>query len=207
MVISGASGPNAAAVNGRYQQVAGFDRNVYRKLDDAEKWLFVAADDTWFVGSAANKDESATTGWAHSVAPAEGLPPPRGAGLWQVVHGDGQRWAEQTLELEQTRPIQALQAFQAAQLARVWQASQVLVISGAMGESADLANGRYEQDSGGAASERYRKVSDSRMSLSASGHSARAWCARSCAAGCPLRPARAAGCCGTAPRPRSASRR
>ena len=53
------------------------------------------------VGATARKDARKTksAGYAHSVAPAGGMPPPAGAGRWKVLHGPG-NWVEQTVEVE-----------------------------------------------------------------------------------------------------------
>jgi hypothetical protein len=91
VVISGAKGPRAAIINGRFEQV---EHDVYRKVGELDSsWLFVAdnADDRtydqpgpkaraggaqpkslgcWWVGSTAHKDARKANGWAHSVAPA-----------------------------------------------------------------------------------------------------------------------------------------
>ena len=96
VVISGAAGPNAAFVNGRFEQV---DREVYAKVGEAGRWLFVDMEDNWMVGPTADKDARKTEsgGWAHSVASAGGMPPPAGAGRWVVF--DGSKGVEQTMQL------------------------------------------------------------------------------------------------------------
>ena len=98
VVISGAVGPNAARVNGRFEQV---EREVYRKVGEPGRWLFVAKDGRWYVGFTEDKDarKTGSRGWAHSVAPAGGMPPPSAAGRWKVAHG-GTKWVEQTVEVE-----------------------------------------------------------------------------------------------------------
>ena len=105
VVISGAAGPDAAEVNGRFEPV---DREVYAKVGDPDVWLFVAMDGLWWVGGTANKDKRKTNshGFAHSVAPAGGMPPPAGAGRWKVTHGKG-NWIEQTVEVELVSAAQA----------------------------------------------------------------------------------------------------
>ena len=98
VVISGAVGPNAARVNGRFEQV---EREVYRKVGEPGRWLFVAKDGTWWVSTTAKKDDRKTEsgGWAHSVASASGMPPLAGEGRWKVFFGGG-KWDEQTVEVE-----------------------------------------------------------------------------------------------------------
>ena len=104
VVISGAAGPKAARVNGRFEQV---DREVYAKVGDPGVWLFVDMHGRWVVGDTANKDARKTesAGWAHSVASAGGMPPPAGAGRWKVY--DGTKWVEQTVEVELVSAAQA----------------------------------------------------------------------------------------------------
>ena len=101
VVISGVVALNAAttaAINGRFEQV---DREVYRKVGEPGRWLFVAKDGRWYVGFTEDKDarKTGSRGWAHSVAPAGGMPPPSAAGRWKVAHG-GTKWVEQTVEVE-----------------------------------------------------------------------------------------------------------
>ena len=128
VVISGAEGPNAASVNGRFEQV---ERGVYRKVGEPGLWLFVAKKGTWSVGATAGKDARKTesAGWAHSVALAGRMPPPVGTGQWHVH--DDTKWAEQTLEVE------VLDAAQARELA-ARQAEQVGAPAAAAGPPAFL---------------------------------------------------------------------
>ena len=109
VVISGAEGPSAVRVNGRFEQV---EREVYRKVGEPDEWLFIDKDDEWTVGATAGKDARKTE-WrgsallcsAHSVALAGGMPPPDGAGRWKVY--DGTKWVEQTVEVELVSAAQA----------------------------------------------------------------------------------------------------
>ena len=103
-MISGVTGPDAAKVNGRFEQV---EREVYRKVGEPGLWLFVAKKGTWSVGATAGKDARKTesAGWAHSVALAGRMPPPVGTGQWHVH--DDTKWAEQTLEVEVLDAAQA----------------------------------------------------------------------------------------------------
>ena len=105
VVISGAVGPRADFVNGHFEQV---EWEVYRKVGEPDRWLFVDKDGEWMVGSTAGKDNRKTesAGWAHSVASAGGMPPPAGSGRWQVVDGNG-KWVEQTVEVELVSAAQA----------------------------------------------------------------------------------------------------
>ena len=104
VVISGAAGPFAAKVNGRFEQV---ELEVYRKVGEPGRWLFVNKDGKWLVGTTADKDARKTksAGWAVSVASAGGMPPPAGAGRWQV--SDGTKLVEQTVEVELVSTAQA----------------------------------------------------------------------------------------------------
>ena len=99
VVISGAAGPRAAPVNGQFEQV---DREVFRKILEPDRWLFVAKAGKWMVGPTARKDARRTesNGWAQSVASAGVMPPPAGAGRWQVADGKGGWLVEQTVEVE-----------------------------------------------------------------------------------------------------------
>ena len=94
--LSGAAGPYAANVNGLFEQV---DREVYRKVGEPGRWLFVDMLDQWVVSNTADKDvrKTSSMGWAHLVALAGGMPPPAGAGRWQV--DDGSKWVEQTMQI------------------------------------------------------------------------------------------------------------
>ena len=94
-----ATGSSAEYVNGRYEQTA--EREVYRKLGDSGKWLFISKTGKWMVGSTASKDERKTksTGWGETVAAAAGLPPTAGASVRWQVHDDG-NWVEQTVQVE-----------------------------------------------------------------------------------------------------------
>eukprot|EP01051_Picozoa_sp_SAG22_P006333 SAG22_NODE_409_length_10939_cov_1.956638_6_plen_870_part_00 len=100
VVIKGLTGPEADLVNGRYEFV---DREVYRKVGDPGKWLFVNKDGTWRVGSTGSKDARKTGSdcWAHAAAAAGGLPPAAGAVRWKVY--DGSSWVEQTVQVEITQ--------------------------------------------------------------------------------------------------------
>ena len=125
VVISGAAGSSAAIavfINGRFEQV---DREVYRKVGEAGRWLFVAKSGFWHVSNTADKDARKTEsrGLAHSVAPAGEMPPPAEAGRWQVADGKGGKWVEQTVEVEvldaaQAREWAARQAEQVGALRR-----------------------------------------------------------------------------------------
>ena len=74
-------------------------REVYAKVVDPGRWLFVNKEGEWVVGSTANKDTRKTrsTGAAYSMASAGGMPPPAGAGRW-LMFIDGE-WVEQTVEV------------------------------------------------------------------------------------------------------------
>ena len=99
-MIRGATGSSAAYVNGRFELA---EREVYRKVGEPDSWLFVVSDGCWWVGPTASKDARKTesTGWAHTVASAGGLPPPAGAGQWQLYEGSD--WVPQTVQVDQFR--------------------------------------------------------------------------------------------------------
>ena len=77
---------------------------MYAKVVDPGRWLFVNKEGEWVVGSTANKDTRKTrsTGAAYSMASAGGMPPPAGAGRWQVWDGSDDyngKWVEQTVQV------------------------------------------------------------------------------------------------------------
>ena len=108
VVISGAVGPRAVFVNGRFEQV---EREVYCEVGDPDKWLFVNKEGKWTVGTTASKDARKTEsgGWAHSVASAGGMLPLAGAGRWMVDLGTfgNANWAEQTVQVDVISAAQA----------------------------------------------------------------------------------------------------
>jgi len=101
VVISGAEGPSAGIANGRFELA---ERDVYRKVGGAERWLYIASSGWWWVGDTEDKDARETRGWAHSVASANGLPPASGEAQWKVADGKG-GWVEQALQLRTLNTI------------------------------------------------------------------------------------------------------
>eukprot|EP01050_Picozoa_sp_SAG11_P035781 SAG11_NODE_13292_length_661_cov_1.393238_1_plen_125_part_00 len=99
MVIGGFTGSKAALANGCYEFV---DREVYRKVGEPDRWLFVARDGNWMVGPTTSKDARKTesAGWAHAVAPAGGRPPAAGAIKWKLFDGSSEAWGVQTVRVE-----------------------------------------------------------------------------------------------------------
>ena len=83
-MIRGATGSSAAYANGRFELA---EREVYRKVGEPDQWLFVDSNGCWMVGNTENKDARKTksSGRAHTVAPAGGLPPPAGVGQVEGV--------------------------------------------------------------------------------------------------------------------------
>ena len=117
VVISGVTGPDAAEVNGRFEQV---EREVYAKVGELDRWLFVDNDGNWMVGDTADKDARKTEslGVAYSVDLGGGMPPPAGPGRWKVRDStDGTRhgWVEQTVQVEVLDAAQAWQQVGAPQ--------------------------------------------------------------------------------------------
>ena len=57
-----------------------FPREVYRKVGEPFRWLYVAKNDCWMVGNTRGKEQRRTHsfGAAHSLAKAGGQPPPAG---------------------------------------------------------------------------------------------------------------------------------
>ena len=106
-MISGVTGPDAAEVNGRFEQV---EREVYAKVGELDRWLFVDNDGNWMVGDTADKDARKTEslGVAYSVDLAGGMPPPAGPGRWEVRDStDGTRHGQQTVQVEVLDAAQA----------------------------------------------------------------------------------------------------
>eukprot|EP01050_Picozoa_sp_SAG11_P007701 SAG11_NODE_651_length_7926_cov_2.465057_1_plen_2511_part_00 len=99
VVIGGSTGSKAALVNGCYEFV---DREVYRKVGEPDRWLFIARDGNWTVGPTTSKDARKTesAGWAHAVAPAGGRPPAAGAIKWKLFDGSSKTWGVQTVRVE-----------------------------------------------------------------------------------------------------------
>ena len=97
VVISSATGPNAATINGQFELV---EREVYCKVGEPDKWLFVAKDGDWTVGNTLNKDARATdsNGWAYAVVEAGGMPPHSGSVQWNLHNGTA--FVEQTVKVE-----------------------------------------------------------------------------------------------------------
>jgi len=84
--INGAEGENAGSVNGRFELV---ERGVYRKVGEADLWLYCASTDQWLV-----LPPWQAPGWARSVANAPGLPPSSVEALFTVADGKNMRVAE-----------------------------------------------------------------------------------------------------------------
>ena len=95
-MISGAAGLHAAAINGRFEQV---EREVYRKVEEPDRWLFVDKNEHWSVGGTTQKVSRKTRAScvAFQVAKAGGRPPVAGVVQWKVTDGNG-NW--QTVEVE-----------------------------------------------------------------------------------------------------------
>ena len=96
VVIAGATGNNAAEVNGRYLPTDEIynDRVLFRKEGDGDTWLrYVAGGfNWWMVGNTASKDANNGAGWAYCVE--KGLHDPTEAATWKVLVSRGE-WADQ----------------------------------------------------------------------------------------------------------------
>jgi hypothetical protein len=93
VIISGASGDNAAFVNGSFLCVDELynGRALYRKDGDPNAWLRYCLDSTWVVSTTASKVANNNICEAHSVN--MGMAFATGESLWKVwVDG---KWVEQ----------------------------------------------------------------------------------------------------------------
>jgi hypothetical protein len=93
VIISGASGNNAAFVNGSFLCVDELynGRALYRKDGDPNAWLRYLMDSYWAVSDTADKVANNNTRYAYSVNPGMALA--TGESLWKVSV-DG-KWVEQ----------------------------------------------------------------------------------------------------------------
>jgi hypothetical protein len=90
VIISGASGNNAAFVNGSFLCVDELynGRALYRKDGDPNAWLRYCLDSYWVVSTTADKVANNNSCKAHSVNP--GMAFATGESLWKVsVDGEG----------------------------------------------------------------------------------------------------------------------
>ena len=103
VVISGATGPRSKNVDGRFELV---EREVYSKVGDLGTWLFIDSKGNWVVGPTKGKDarKTALNGWAHTVAGADGKPPPSGAREWQLYDYAKKEWHKHTLQAKLFNP-------------------------------------------------------------------------------------------------------
>jgi len=93
VIISGASGNNAAFVNGSFLCVDELynGRALYQKVGDPNAWLRYLKNSTWAVSSTENKVANNNSSYANSVN--MGMAFATGESLWKVVvYGN---WVEQ----------------------------------------------------------------------------------------------------------------
>ena len=85
VIISGASGNNAAFVNGSFLCVDELynGRALYQKVGDPNAWLLYRMDSTWGVTNTANKVANNNNCYAHSVN--AGMAFATGESLWYVL--------------------------------------------------------------------------------------------------------------------------
>jgi len=69
VTVSGATGTNAAYVNGTYAPTGELHngKTLFRKVNDPDKWLRYSKNDSWMVSSTSDKDANNNLCWAHSV--------------------------------------------------------------------------------------------------------------------------------------------
>ena len=93
VIISGASGDNAAFVNGSFLCVDELynGRALYQKVGDPNAWLLYQKDSRWAVSDTEDKVANDNICYAHSVNP--GMAFATGESLWNVF-ADG-KWVEQ----------------------------------------------------------------------------------------------------------------
>ena len=93
MFITGAEGPNASNVIGKYMATGDVQngRSLFRKVGNKDIWLYVASDGCWNVDDTASKEASKTTGDARCMEP--NLFDPTHGKTWEVW--DGSTWVEQ----------------------------------------------------------------------------------------------------------------
>eukprot|EP00947_MAST-08B_sp_MAST-8B-sp1_P005599 g5599.t1 len=126
VTISGATGPNAAAVNGDYLPTGEIynGKPLFRKSRDAGKWLRYVTHDgrnTWMVSPTADKEENKGAGWAW--CDEKGLHDPADAGAtWKVWDGTQSQKQAAVACVVTVRPV---------------------TISGATGPNAAAVNGTY----------------------------------------------------------------
>ena len=85
--ISGVTGPKADLVNGTYAPTGELHngKTLFRKVNDADKWLRYATDGSWMVSPTSNKDANDNNCWAHSVE--EELAHPALTKSWKTCEG------------------------------------------------------------------------------------------------------------------------
>ena len=88
VAISGVTGPKADLVNGTYAPTGELHngKTLFRKVNDADKWLRYATDGSWMVSPTSNKDANDNNCWAHSVE--EKLAHPALTKSWEAYDGD-----------------------------------------------------------------------------------------------------------------------
>ena len=125
-MISGATGPKAASVNGVFEPTGEVynGKVLFAKRGDADKWLrFVASTGKWTVSPTKDKDENSTNGWCFSAGPEKGHANPVCVTQWRVYTGSVVEDQASATCVEFVPPV---------------------VISGALGPNAASVNGVFE---------------------------------------------------------------
>ena len=92
VLIAGATGNNAAHVNGAYTPTGQVHngRELLQKEGDQDKWLRYATNNKWMVSPTSSKDENSCAAWMYSEV---GVADPALASKWTVW--DGSVWKDQ----------------------------------------------------------------------------------------------------------------
>ena len=95
MFITGAEGPNAHKVIGKYMATGDVQngRSLFHNSAN-DTWLHYASDNKWWVSDTKNKDAMKPAGYAYCVEP--NLFDPTHGKTWMVNHGKGD-WREDPL--------------------------------------------------------------------------------------------------------------
>ena len=106
VVLRGATGPKAGAINGTYSPTNEKANGVpvYVMVGNPARCLYRATDGKWYTTTVADKDANKCAGWAHTVE--VGLAHPTLAKEWKV--SDGKAWAKQPVEasvMVSSRPV------------------------------------------------------------------------------------------------------
>lgn len=130
VVISGATGSNAARVNGVYEftDTTQNGKPLLRKRGASDSWLRYTTNNLWLVSDTAPKDANNTNGFAHSVRTGTNAAPnnPLSVTGWTVFDSGSKNWVTQPAVKCSKRVV-------------------AVEFTGAKGPSMDLVNGVYDR--------------------------------------------------------------